>query len=261
MVIDSWSTGDPYEYFMGRWSSLVASSFTDWLSPSVGLKWLDMGCGSGALSQAIINKHNPACVIAVDQSEGFIETAKKRLGDHIDCRIGNALSLPLADSSVNVVVSGLVLNFISEPQKALEEMRRVTSQGGTVAVYIWDYPGKMEFLKYFWDAAVKLEPKAKDMHEGIRFLNFGVDRLKDLFCHSGFLEVEAVAIEISTHFKDFEDYWNPFLGGQGPAPTYLLSLNNSAREKLRNSLFKCLPILSDGSIPMVARAWAVRGAV
>ena len=119
---DSWESGDSYEYYMGRWSRLVAESFIDWLSPSSGLKWLDIGCGSGALSDAIINNHQPAVLIAIDQSENFIRTAQKRLGSGVRCRVGNALSLPLDNASVNIAVSGLVLNFIPEPVKALSEM-------------------------------------------------------------------------------------------------------------------------------------------
>lgn len=256
---DSWESGNQYEYYMGRWSRLVAQSFLDWLSPSTGLKWLDVGCGSGALSEAIINNHKPAELIAIDQSEGFVKTAQERLGNIARCRVGNALALPLEDSSVNVTVSGLVLNFISEPEKALDEMKRVTSSDGFVAVYIWDYAGKLDFLTHFWDVAVKLDPKALSLHEGKRFRDSNAEVLKDLFENAGFSEVEIAPIEIETHFRDFYDYWKPFLGGQGPAPTFVLSLDESERNKLRDELFEVLPIQTDGSIPMSARAWAVKG--
>jgi ubiquinone/menaquinone biosynthesis C-methylase UbiE len=133
---DSWASSDPYEYFMGRWSRLVARLFIDWLSPPPGLKWLDVGCGSGALSEAVIRNNEPAEMTAIDQSEGFVAKAQKQLGNLARCRVGNALALPLEDSSVDITVSGLVLNFISEPEKALSEMRRVTAPGGTVALYV-----------------------------------------------------------------------------------------------------------------------------
>ena len=258
---DSWQSGDPYEYYMGRWSSLVARSFVDWLSPCSGLRWLDVGCGSGALSEAVINTHSPAELTAVDQSEGFVKIAKKRLGSLANCRVGNALALPLEDASVHVTVSGLVLNFISEPEKALSEMRRVIVHGGTVAVYIWDYAGKMDFLRYFWDAAIELDPTASNLHEGHRFPDSTADVLKELFENARFVETETAPIEIATHFHDFDDYWKPFLGGQGPAPTYVLSLDESERSIPRDVLYERLPIQTDGSIPMVARAWAVKGQV
>jgi ubiquinone/menaquinone biosynthesis C-methylase UbiE len=258
---DSWESGDPYEYYMGRWSRLVAESFVDWLSPSSGLNWLDIGCGSGALSEAIINNYAPAALTAIDQSEDFVRTAQQRLGSRAHCRVGNALSLPLDNSSVNIAVSGLVLNFIPEPEKALSEMRRVTDVGGTVAVYLWDYAGKMDFLRHFWDAAVEIKPAALNLHESKRFPDSNAQALKRLFENAGFVDIETTSIEITTHFRDFDDYWKPFLGGQGPAPSFLLSLDEDEKNKLRNKLKARLPTQLDGSISMVARAWAAKGQV
>jgi SAM-dependent methyltransferase len=258
---DAWLSGDPYEYYMGRWSSRVAESFIDWLSLSPGLEWLDIGCGSGALSEAVINKHNPDNVTAIDQSEGFVKTAQKRLGNRVNCRVGNAFELPLEDASVNAAISGLVLNFLPEPEKALIEMKRVTMPGGSVAVYVWDYAGKMDLLNYFWDTAVELNPKAFNLHEGRRFPDTDSVGLKDIFKRAGFSEIETAPLEINTDFHDFDDYWQPFLGGQGPAPTYVLSLDEPERDKLRHALLERLPIQADGSIPMVARAWAAKSIV
>jgi ubiquinone/menaquinone biosynthesis C-methylase UbiE len=258
---DSWESGDPYEYYMGRWSLLVAESFVDWLSPSSGLNWLDIGCGSGALSEAIINNHKPAALTAIDQSEDFVKTAQKRLGNRAHCRVGNALSLPLDKCSVNIVVSGLVLNFIPEPEKALFEMKRVTDAGGTVAVYLWDYAGKMDFLRHFWDAAVEIKPEALNLHESRRFPDSNAQALKRLFKKAGFVDIETTPIEITTHFRDFDDYWKPFLGGQGPAPSFVMSLNENLKDKLRNTLKARLPTKLDGSISMVARAWAAKGTI
>jgi len=256
---DAWRSGDPYEYFMGRWSRLAAESFIDWLSPSEDLKWLDVGCGSGALSEAAITNCKPVELTAIDQSEGFVKTAQDRLGNIAHCRTGNALDLPMDESSVDITVSGLVLNFISEPEKALTEMKRVTQTGGTVAVYVWDYAGKRDFLNYFWGSAVELNPKAISLHEGKRFLNANADVLKSLFENAGFSDVTSESIEISTHFQDFDDFWEPFLGGQGPAPTYVQSLDDAEREKLRNALYERLPRQNDASIPLGALAWGVKG--
>ena len=258
---DEWQTGDPYEYYMGRWSNLVARSFVDWLSPSLDLKWLDVGCGSGALSEAVIKRSKPAEVTAIDQSEGFVNTAKNRLGNKATVKLGNALALPLEDSSVNVTISGLVLNFISNPRKALTEMKRVTTSGGIVAVYVWDYAGKMEFLNQFWDTAVELNENATQLHEGKRFPESNSEGLKKLFVNSGFVNVETAPIEIITKFPNFDDYWKPFLGGQGPAPTYVMSLDDLKRDKLKHAILDRLPIQADGSISMVARAWAAKSRV
>jgi len=256
---DLWQSGDPYEYYMGRWSTLVAELFVDWLSLPSGLRWLDVGCGSGALSEAVITKNNPAEVIAIDQSEGFVRAAQQRLGPAVTCKVGNALSLPLSDTSVNVSVSGLMLNFLPDPDSALAEMRRVTKHGGTAAVYIWDYPGKMEFLTYFWDIAVELDRNASHLHEGRRFPEANAEELSAAFTRAGFADVETRPIEVLTRFSDFDDYWKPFLGGQGPAPGYVLTLNETDRNALRYALEQRLPVKEDGSIPLIARAWAVKG--
>ena len=256
---DSWQSGNPYEYYMGRWSKLVADAFVDWLSPQARLRWLDVGCGSGALSEAILGKYDPETVVAIDQSEGFVRTAQQRLGPRATCKVGEALSLPLDDSSVDVAVSGLMLNFVPLPEKVLAEMRRVTTPGGTVAGYIWDYAGRMEFLNHFWDVAVELNPGASELHEKRRFASSNAAELSAVFARSGIADVEASPIEIPTHFADFDDFWKPFLGGQGPAPTYVSKLTPSERDALRDALMDRLPIRRDGSIRLSARAWAVKG--
>ena len=170
------------------------------------------------------------------------------------------MDLSFQDSSFDYVISGLVLNFIPEPERALREMKRVTAPDGVVAVYIWDYSGKMEFLKYFWDVVVALDPKASDLHEGTRFPNANAEGLKRLFENAKFSSTTVESIEIETNFKNFDDYWKPFLGGQGPAPTYVLSLSESDRNRLRDNLHDNLPMREDGSIPMIARVWAAKSA-
>ncbi len=256
-----WKSWDSYDYYMGRWSRLVARRFLGWLSPARGLKWLDVGCGSGVLSTEIISQYNPAKVVAVDQSEGFVNTLGVLLEEQAQCLVGNALALPVEAESADIVVSGLVLNFIAEPLIALAEMKRATTRGGTVAIYVWDYPGTMDFLNKFWDTAVTLDPSARSLHEGTRFRNSNIEALKGLFEASGFAEIASTPIQIDTLFRDFDDFWNPFLGGQGPAPSYLMSLDDEHRTRLRTLLVESLPIRNDGSISMNARAWAVKGNV
>ena len=256
---DSWKSADAYEYFMGRWSRLAARTFLDWLSPAHGMKWLDVGCGSGALSEAILNHCTVAELTAVDQSDEFAEGVQKRWGKLVRCRIGDATALPVKSGSVDYTVSGLLLNFISEPIKALAEMKRVTTPGGTVAMYVWDYAGTMEFLNAFWDIAVTLDSRASDLQERYRFPGANPASLCNLLDEAGYTDIESAPIEIETHFADFEDYWEPFLGGQGPAPTYLVSLDDSHKHRVREKLLNSLPIQGDGSIQLRARAWAVKG--
>lgn len=237
----------------------MAELFVAWVSPRTGLRWLDVGCGTGALSQAIVSQCEPGTVTAIDQSEGFVRTAQQRTGGRVTCKVGNALSLPVEDSSTDIAVSGLLLNFIPEPEKALAEMRRVTTSGGVVAAYVWDYAGKMEFLEHFWNAVVKLDPDASGFHEGQRFAEANAEGLRALFEGAGFSGIASTPLDIVTNFSDFDDYWMPFLGGQGPAPTYVSKLEEPERSELRNALARRLPINEDGTISLRARAWAVKG--
>jgi len=256
---DKWQSGDPYEFYMGRWSKRVAERFLDWLSINPRQHWLDIGCGSGALSEAIIERQQPTSLTALDQSDGFLLTAKKRLGDNAIYKIGNAMSLPLNDNAVDVAVSGLVLNFIPDWNKALSELRRVIRKEGIAAAYIWDYAGNMELLNHFWDVATTLFPESVDLHEGRRFPDANAEKLESAFKKIGFLDVATSGIEIETHFHDFNDYWLPFLGGQGPAPTFVSKLEQSDKNKLKMELQNKLHFQQDGSIAMKARAWAVKG--
>jgi len=260
-VSDTWEKGDPYERYVGRWSRRVAPLFLTWLDAPAGRRWLDIGCGTGALSETIADRCAPASLVGVDPADGFLEVAKTRLGERVTFRRGDANSIPLADATVDQVVSGLMLNFVPDPRTALFEMARVTVPGGTVAAYVWDYSDRMELTRYFWDAAVELDPGAGRLHEGVRFPLCRAHALSELFRDAGFAGVDVTAIEVSTPFASFDAYWQPFLGGQGPAPTYAMSLTDSKRQRLRDLLRARLPIGADGTIALVARAWAVRGGV
>lgn len=260
-VSDTWERGSPYEQYVGRWSRRVAPLFLSWLSIPAGRRWLDVGCGTGALCAAIVDRCSPASVTGVEPSEGFLKTATENLAGRAAIHQGSATAIPLGDASVDVVVSGLVLNFVPDQRAALLEMARVADQGGTIAAYVWDYAGKMELMRLFWDAAVELDPAAAKLDEGIRFPLCRPEALEKLFAGAGLNEVVVKFIDIPTPFESFDDYWRPFLGGQGPAPAYAMSLDEAARARLRDRIRERMPILPNGSIALVARAWAVRGTV
>jgi SAM-dependent methyltransferase len=173
--------------------------------------------------------------------------------------VADARSLPLAPDSVDATVAGLVINFVPDPLAAVREMARVTRPGGTVAAYVWDYGGRMELMRCFWDAAVALDPAAAALDEGRRFPMCRPEPLLDLFNGAGLRDVATQPIDIATNFAGFDDFWSPFLGGQGPAPAYAMSLAEDRREALRERIRSALPMRDDGSIHLVARAWAVRG--
>jgi SAM-dependent methyltransferase len=255
-----WDSGDAYEPYVGRWSRRVAPIFIDWLTVAASGIWLEVGCGTGALTQAILLRASPASIKAVDSSAEYLASAQARLHNPlVQFEIGDALSLPGLPGTYDAVVSGLMLNFVPEQARFVEEMKRVLLPGGMAAAYVWDYAGKMELMRHYWDAAAALDADAYELDEGQRFPICKPEALYALFTGSGLKDVEVRAIDIETHFRDFDDYWSPFLGGQGPAPGYAMSLSNDRRSALREKIRAGLPFASDGSIPLVARAWAVRG--
>jgi hypothetical protein len=150
---------------------------------------------------------------------------------------------------------------VPQPSLAVAEMARVVRAGSTVAAYVWDYAGKMELMRCFWTAAGELDRAAIELDEGKRFPMCHPTPMAELFIQAGLQSVDVTAIDVPTRFRDFDDYWSPFLGGQGPAPGYAMSLSEERRAALRERIRASLPIAKDGSIDLIARAWAVRGQV
>ncbi|WP_340118711.1 class I SAM-dependent methyltransferase [Pelagibius sp. 7325] len=257
---DAWQAGASYEAYMGRWSRLLAPRFLAWLGAAPALDWLEVGCGTGALSTAILAEAAPRGLVAVDASEGFLAKARAELPDvRAEFRQGDAQDLPVESGGRDVAVAGLVLNFLPDRVKALQEMRRALRPGGLLGVYVWDYPGGgMQMMRAFWDAAAALDPAAEDLREARRFPFCTPDGLTALAAEAGLGPVEVAALGVPTVFRDFDDYWRPFTLGAGPAPGYCTSLSDAHRERLRRRLAETLPRRPDGSIALSARAWAVR---
>jgi SAM-dependent methyltransferase len=257
---DTWAAGDLYEPYVGRWSRRVAAEFLAWLRVPPQSAWLDLGCGTGALAKAILDQAQPASVLGIDPSAGFIDHARGHIADpRALFEIGDAQSLAVGEKRFDAAVAALVLNFVPKPELAVAEMARAVKPGGTVAAYVWDYAGRMELMRHFWDAAVALNPAAAELDEGRRFPLCQPAPLEALFVQAGLRAVEVRAIDIATPFRDFDDYWTPFLGGQGPAPGYAMSLDEADRATLRERIRSALPHRSDGTIELSARAWGVRG--
>ena len=257
---DSWAGGHAYERYVGRWSRRVATEFLDWLAIPTGRAWLDVGSGTGALTEAILARCEPASIVGVDTSRGFVEHARATVTDRrASFVVGAAASTGLPAGSVDAAVAGLVLNFVPDAADALRELGRVVVPGGVVGAYVWDYAEGMEFMRLFWDTAVAVDPGVAELDQGRRFPIAAPEPLETAFTIAGLVDVAVRPIVIPTVFADFDDYWQPFLGGTGSAPTYVAGLRESERALLRERLRVSLVAEADGSIRLDARAWAVCG--
>jgi SAM-dependent methyltransferase len=257
---DRWVTGDAYEAYMGRWSRPLARAFVEWLHPKPAAHWLEVGCGTGALTSTICDLCEPASVIACDPSEPFIAHARKNLSHaRATFVVAGAEALPQREGGFDAVVSGLVLNFLPDPGQAMASIRDRLRPGGIAAAYVWDYADGMAFLRCFWEEAVAVNPRAAALDEGRRFRLCRTPALTSLFWAAGLAQVGTDPLDIPTDFDDFDDYWTPFLRGTGPAPSYVASLDPPSRELLRERLRRRLHPGRDGRIQLRARAWAVRG--
>jgi SAM-dependent methyltransferase len=257
---DVFNRGGSYEPYVGRWSRRIAPEFLAWLGVPAGAGWLDVGCGTGALTEAILATGRPQRVVGIDPSAEFIAHAGMAIGDpRATFAVGNAMDISYGDGEFDAAAAALVLNFVRDPVRAASEMRRVVREGGAVGGYVWDYAKDMRMMRFFWDAAVELDPAAAALDEGARFTLCNPPALRACFEAAGLVDVDVRALDCLMTFTDFDDYWNPFLGGQAPAPAYAMSLDEDRRARLRDLIRSRLPIEGDGSMRMVSRAWAAKG--
>lgn len=247
-----------YERFMGRWSRLLADQLVEFLGLPGAEHVLDVGCGTGALSAAILAHHPDAVVTGIDPSAAFVDHARASLPS-VTLKVGSATNLPFLANSFDASVACLVLNFVDDPALALAQMCAVTKPGGRVAAAVWDHVGGMMMLRLFWETADAVDPSEKPS-EPQALLDR--DALTRLWTKAGLQRIEIQSLKMKMPFESFDDYWQPFLLGQGPAGVYVRTLSPVVREEIANHLRrKLLGDRRDGPFTLEARAWAVRGEV
>lgn len=243
---------DAYDRFMGRYSTLLSPQMADLAGVAPGHRALDVGCGPGALTAVLVDRVGADHVTAVDPSEPFVAAAAARFPG-VDVRVGSAEALPFEDAAFDVAIAQLVVHFMRDPVAGLREMRRVTQPGGVVAACVWDHAGGRGPLGTFWRAAGELDPTVVD-ESGLPGAREG--HLGQLFEAAGLMGVQTSVVRAIREHASFEDWWDPYTGGVGPAGMYVGRLDPAARDRLRERLRELLP---SGSFTLESIAWAARG--
>ena len=258
------SDGAAYEAWLGRWASRLAEIFLDFVEfPDAG-DLLDVGCGTGALTFAMAARWPGRRVVGIDLAPPFISFARSKGSEELPVfEIGDACALPYASGQFAGAAAHLVLIFIPRPELALRELRRVTRPGGTVAAAQWDFRGGLVFERMLWDVAVGIDPQARVVRDRRFTAPLALpDGLAQLFRDEGLMQVERRSLTVRTDFADFEDYWQPLLGGQGPVCTYFANLAPDLKARIKEAVFDAYCSgAADGPRSLTATAWAVRGKV
>ena len=248
------ASGDAYDRFMGRYSRELAPRLVDFAGISDGMHALDVGCGSGMLTSALADRLGAANVAAADPSESLLAACAHRVPD-ADVRRAPAEELPWPEGAFDAVLSQLVLNFVADADAAVAEMCRVAAPGAILASCTWDYAGGMRMLRTFWEAAAELDPEAPD-EANMRYRT--EEELASLWERGGLDDVETGSLDVEVAYESFDECWEPFALGVGPAGAYFASLDPNAREALREGCFTRFGSPA-GPFSLTARAFAVRG--
>jgi ubiquinone/menaquinone biosynthesis C-methylase UbiE len=247
-------SADAYDRFMGRYSVRLAPSFADFAGIGPGQSVLDVGSGPGALTTELVQRLGSTAVAAVDPSEQFVTAARER-HPGVDVQRSAAEELPFDDDQFDAALAQLVVHFMGDPARGLGEMARVTRRGGVVAACVWDHAGGKTPLAPFWDAVHELDRDAMDESQ---MAGGREGHLAELLTEIGLREVEQAALPVTVEHETFEDWWQPFTLGVGPAGTYVTSLEPDRQVELRE---KCKARMGEGPFALEARAWTARGHV
>jgi SAM-dependent methyltransferase len=243
---------DAYDRFMGRYSVPLAGEFADYAAITPGQRVLDVGCGPGALTAELVRRLGPAAVSAVDPSEPFVAAARER-HPGVSVQRASAEQLPFEDRTFEAALAQLVVHFMAHPVAGLREMGRVTREHGVVAACVWDHAGGHGPLSLFWEAARELDP---DVEDESQLAGSREGHLAELFRSAELHEIEESALTVHLEHPSFEDWWEPFTLGVGPAGSYAAGLDAERQAQLREL---CREMLPTAPFVLMARAWVARG--
>lgn len=253
----SWNDTNGYELYVGRWSRLVSMDFIHWLDPRSDLKWLEVGCGTGALTSAILNSAHPQRVKAIDTSPDYINSARSAItANNVTFLEADIASLP-KDETFDMVTSGLVLNFLPDLNDSFRLMVHKLNHGGQLSAFVWDYAGHYQPMRHFWDAAKELSPAAEKFDAGVKFPICNKSNLVDLFQTAGLSNIAFTNIERVATFQSFDDYWLPIASAQGSVTTFMSTLDDTHKRDLQVLLKRRLPIAGNGEIKLIINALAI----
>ena len=245
---------------MGRWSRQVANQFLEWIKVDRGLNWLDVGCGAGMLAQTVVKRCEPALVAGVDPLENSIIAAKLHPDNRgIQFNIGDAQNLPHRDGTFDAVVSGLMIKFVPDKIKAINEMKRVARPGSIIALYDWDMDSNMNTTRHFWEAVSNFIPEQQRSKTTDHTPMTEIDSITRIFKAAGLKTVQKNTISFTTRFRDFNDYWDPITKNSQNVGRYYQSMTEDQRNGVNKLLRNSLPFAEDGSISFESRAVAVKG--
>jgi trans-aconitate methyltransferase len=256
---EQWDNTQGYDLYVGRWSQLISQDFIDWLNPKSNLKWLEIGCGTGALTKVIVDKCSPAYLLAVDKSDSYLTKAKESIDSkNVDFSNVDLSSYPLKEE-FDQVTSGLVLNFIPQIHELLLHLMKNLRSGGQLSAFVWDYGGHYQPMRHFWDAAKEVSPGAEKYDAGVKFDICTKEKLIQLFELLGLNEVQFTTIERIATFRNFDDYWLPIASAQGSVTEYISTLAEKEKDRLKETIKRRLPIAFNGEIKLIISALAVKG--
>ena len=255
-------SAEGYEQMMGRWSRRLAPKLIGFAGVAAGDCVLDVGCGTGSLTAALTGHAELAAIMGIDLAEPYVEFARRSLADpRVRLELGDACALPYLDHAFDRALSLLALQFVPEPESAVREMRRVVRPGGTVAGAVWDSFGGLPHIRMLWDTAAALDPATVAARALFRPLN-SPGEMAELWRRIGLAEVEETSLVVRAEFSDFEDYWRPFLSGDGPPGQFVTGLPEQARVRLKAHLRRAYESnRPEGPRSFVAVAWACKGIV